>query len=210
MAAITIKTTGIRPFHSDLVGMTIMPLGIDMRMSKDFLPINLSFSPSRPENHITGPAPVVSRAKLVEIIKGGVLPSGARDRFELWYKSLKLKPAKRIIPLVWDWARMRPFLEDFFGYAKGIPIIDEYFSPEVRSLRDVTTYLNDVSWAQSYPYPFVFQDNPLSRTITSCDDLYEDPKTTYGECVNLSIAYRSLIAVKEDMGRLNVKEEYKL
>ncbi len=209
MAAVTIKTTGPRGFHNDLVGITVMPLGLDMRPTDDLLPMSLTFCPKRPENFSKFGKPVVSKAELVQIIDRGVMPSSGKEKFHAWYKSLSLKPNKRIIPLVWDWSKTRPFIEDFFGYTKGVPIMDEYFSDETRSLRQVTSYLNDVSWAQSYPYPFVFQDNRLSRTITSCDDLYDDPLTTYGECLNLATAFRNLIAIKSDMGKLMVQERYK-
>lgn len=212
MVAMTIKTTGERFYYNDIVSLTMIPVDETFRPSDVFMPLHLEFCPKRPKNYKIGGGKnnKITSVALTSILERGTLPHSAVEKFDAWFRGLNLKPNKRLIPLVWDWSDIRPFLDDWFSITDKPSIMFDYFNNESRSLRHITSYLNDVAWSQSYPYPFVFQDNRLSRTITSCDDTYEDPHTTYGECQNLLIAFRNLVSVRADMGRLMVDPRYRI
>lgn len=93
----------------------------------------------------------LSKPALEEYKKSPFDGIGAFNLFEHWIASLGLKTHKKIMPLVWDWASIKPYLQMWAGQSN----FEYYFSDVVRDLLPVMAFINDRTdfWGEPIKYP---------------------------------------------------------
>ncbi len=124
--------------YGDIVRICIMPLDNFLKPANDVIAFYHEMKPIDIDK-IDFETADLSRSKLQELRTTGIDPWMARDYFEDWYKTLQLKPNKRIMPLTHDWPTKRPFLEKWLGELN----FRHYFDIQYRDVMCFGTILND-------------------------------------------------------------------
>lgn len=136
MCAIDIRRGGEDADNSDLLEVCFLPVGPSYKLSSEFKLCQIKMRPSwRVDTKVAR----VSKEHLDEFTKSPFDAVTGFSIFERWFATLDLREHKKIIPLVWDWARIRPFLVNWMGPINFAHHIDE----NVREARSVLNFIND-------------------------------------------------------------------
>lgn len=138
VCAVHVKTSGPTPYIHDIIEFNILPIDSEYNRSKVFQPFHLKMWPKRPENSWYKYERTFDRVDY----------STGYSVFESWYDSLQLRRFARIIPLVFNWPDIKPFLNDFFGFDENNSLfVDSYFKLGVyKDIKAVILYLRDIAF----------------------------------------------------------------
>lgn len=193
---VDIKTTGNQPGVHDLWQLCVIPLTTGYRLNKTILPFHIYTHPKRPENF---DAKKFTTKELNIIRMGAIDPWTAQDTFEHWYLKLNLLKRKRIQPIAYDWPKQRAFLLDWFGYddAGDSYLFDFFDAFRYRDLIPVATFLNDLAWTNSEPYPIQKQNIAY---ICNRLNVIKQGKDCLSTCFAIAECWRKLTQMKLPVG----------
>lgn len=185
ICAIDIRTGGIDPLESDLLEVCFLPLNHSYKPHDEFTLFNLRIRPSFPVN--------LKYARLNrEVFKTDFLESPhdgikSAELFEYWTERLELKQHKKILPLCWNWAEVKPWLKHWLGLT-----YDAFIHPE--SVRDLSTLLNFINDREDYygndiPYKQPTFDQLVKRSEVK---LFDRNSLT-ANCLAMSECYRVIL-----------------
>lgn len=137
-ASIDVETTGTVPHHNDIIQVAIIPLGYDLRPSKDRLPFLMDIVPKRPEN-IDQEAMRINRLKLCDIMVRGIEAYRAADLLVEWFFKQELGYNRRITPIGANYVFDRDFLIEWLGRETYNMI----FSSDFRDVQHIAKFRND-------------------------------------------------------------------
>jgi hypothetical protein len=136
ICAIDIRTGGPDPTCSDLLEVAFLPVDHSFRFNSSF---NLFHVKIRPEWPVDKKYARLSEEKLKEYTYGCPDSVTARTRFEKWTEeTVKLKKYKKIMPLVWDWSSIKPFIQNWLGSS-----FDDLVHESVRDMLSTLNFMND-------------------------------------------------------------------
>lgn len=156
ICAIDIRIGGENPIGSDLLEVVCIPLNHSYKMHREFKMFQVKIRPSwRVDRKL---------ARLNEHIFREYEQSphdaiGSFSLFEYWVKeTLELKENKKLIPLVWDWGSVKPWIEMWCG---GSETFNYYFHESVRDMLPVLNFINDRCdfWGEDvkFKHPTMYQ-----------------------------------------------------
>jgi DNA polymerase III epsilon subunit-like protein len=150
MAVVDTETTGLQPFHNDVIQVCVLPLDSDFKPLQGILPFYCELQPRRPENY-DAKAAHVTKMELCKIQQTGLEPDRAADLFEEWFERLGLPHGKMLVPLAHNWPFDYCFMLDWLGWSS----MNRYFHGHYRDLQMAGCYENDKAAfnVQTYPYP---------------------------------------------------------
>ena len=137
ICAIDIRVGGERPQNSDVLEVAFLPLNHSFKLSPEMKMFQVKIRPSwKVDSKVAGLNAVTIKDYTSSPFDG--ISSFAL--FERWVETtLELKPGKKIMPLVWDWARLKPYLQNWMGDET----FDHYIHESVRDGMTVLNFLND-------------------------------------------------------------------
>ncbi len=138
LCSLDIEVAGGDPRRSDIVEICIILLDNFIKPSNKVPPFYMQLAPFR-EDAIDLQEATVGKEKLLECARHGLEPSLAADRLEEWHKLLDLPRNKGIIPLCYNWPRIRDYLITWLGWIT----YKQIFAPQYRDIMMACTFVND-------------------------------------------------------------------
>lgn len=184
ICALDIRVGGLDPLTSDLLEVCIMPLNHSYRPHQEFPPFNICIRPSfLVDLKIASLNKDRFQEQFVESINDVVK---VEELLNYWWGNIRVKPDKRIIPLVWDWPEKKKWLQHWLG--------ETYSEIFHESYRDALPLLNFINDREDYrgeepPYKFPTFDQLIVRsgmTLLQRNSLMAN-------CKALSDCYRYLL-----------------
>jgi DNA polymerase III epsilon subunit-like protein len=150
MCAIDTETSGLKPYHHDIIQISVIPLNYEYSPNQRYMPFMMDMAPSRPEN-VDMDALTINKKDYVKIINDGIAPHVACDLFYDWFDKLLLPEGKRIIPVASNWYFDSQFIIDWLGYET----FNLIFDGRPRDLMVAAAFINDraVDMACQIPFP---------------------------------------------------------
>lgn len=154
MCAIDVETSGLDPYHDQIVQLAIVPLTANFEQRKDVVPFNIYIKPDMPE-HVSAEAMRKNRINLDVLMRYGHDIEKAKDLLDNWVDKLELAytafgSRKRILPLAHNW----PFDSAFIKRWLGPDHYSEIFDARYRDTQMVAEYLNDRAAMHCEKVPF--------------------------------------------------------
>jgi hypothetical protein len=151
LAAIDIITI---PKTKEILEICIYPLNAKYERAKSIIPFNVTMKPRLHPSLVRLVGTGISRAKYESAFNSGLMPSKAAELFISWYEKKVVKVEnKKILPVTYDWASKKPFLQEWLGPKN----FDHYFHFQIRDILPLTLFCND--WAdknvEQVPFPKV-------------------------------------------------------
>jgi hypothetical protein len=136
LVAIDIRVGATQPLMGDLLEVCFMPLNHSYRPHPEFTPFNLTMKPNFPVDlKVAG----LNKPRFDEQYVVGGLDSIKVAELALdWWRRIRAKPDKRLVPVVWDWPSKKPWLEYWLD---GEYL--EIFADTHRDIMSVMHFLND-------------------------------------------------------------------
>ena len=209
ICAVDCKITGKRPFYHDLVEIAIIPLDHSMSADRKRLPFHAVMRPPRPENITFKPDNKVTPRIMSKVMFADLIPVALdswtlAQAFENWFAGLGLKPEKRIQVLSYNWAEIRPYVQDWLGFSDdpwSTPTMDLFFDPyHVRDLMSLSLYWNDVSHGIGDPCPFTRNALRFQALKLGIPWPNPDPKDTLSYAFQIIEVYKRMLDVKLPSG----------
>lgn len=156
--AIDIRVGGSDPNCSDLLEVAFLPLDAKYKLHTEFKPFQLKMRPSWPVDK------KVAKLNATNIKDYETSPFdqiGGQGLFTRWADSLELRTRKKIIPLVWDWAKVQPYLKMWLGDLT----FEHYIFKNSRDLMTVINFINDRGdyWGDEIPFKILKRTNMFTR-----------------------------------------------
>lgn len=185
LCAMSIRTSGPNPLKHDIVKISVVALDHHMRMSQKVMPFIMDIKPRRPEN-IDYKSAEVKKPTLIDIGIKGTDAYDAADRFEEWFNHLELPGRKRIVPLVYNWSKMKPFILDWLGFET----CNQLIADQVRDLLVLAVAANDKSCVKGRKCPYGKPIFPYLCTVTKVQRFSKDPE---GDCYAMIDLYKGML-----------------
>lgn len=152
LCAVDTETTGLKPFHHDLIQVCILPLDEALRPRRDVLPFYTEMAPRRPENTDFN-AMRINKLEYCKLIQRALDADRIADLFDEWYKKLKLPYNKKIVPLAHNWIHDYAFIWDWLGWENMHGMFDYHY----RDTMHAALFQNDLAdhHIEQTPYPKV-------------------------------------------------------
>lgn len=115
VCAIDVETTGLRPFHNDMIQVCVLPLDSELKPAAGIMPFYTEMQPKRPEN-VDLKAMGLTKLELCKIMQNALDADRVADLFEEWFSKLPLPHGKKLIPLAHNWIYDHAFMTDWLGY----------------------------------------------------------------------------------------------
>jgi len=106
--------------------------------------------------------------------------------FDAWFEGLQLKEGKKLMPITYDWAVKRQFLNTIFWES-----YDDYFSPTIRDITRGAVVLDDVYYYSNNQYKY--QKYFLSFVATKSGNECHKNEDILTRASRLPKIYKSLI-----------------
>lgn len=192
LCAVNIETTGTKVGLHDITQVCVMPLDSTIKPHPTLMPFDLVLRPDR-LNQIDIEDVKINKLRLGNYALTGFDPFEAADLFAEWYKSLQLRETKKIMPLAYNWASIRPFIEEWLG-----PLNFEYhFDDRYRDVVSIALYLDDRADVEVEQFPFAKVD---LRYIASSLKLPFEPNRNNESIYNCAV----IAAIYHELLRLRV------
>jgi hypothetical protein len=184
IVAIDIRVGGEDVLCSDLLEVCAMPLNHSYKPHPEFPPFNLPIKPSYPVDlKIAG----LSRERFAdEFLSSAHDAIKVGELFCTWWKAIRPKPDKKIIPFVWDWHRVQPWLDFWLG---GEYL--EIFHETHRELMSVMHFLNDRE--DYYGNDIFYKMQTFGNVVTNSGTELLMRNNLMANCKALSDCYRSML-----------------
>ncbi len=138
---VAIKTTGNNPRIHELLQICVFPLTSRFELSKEVIPFDINIKPIKNEDDRDYIKSGLMKNRFNEIIENSQQsPQSCAELFDSWMeKKIQLRFEKKLMPVAYNWAYMRPFIRNWLG-----PInFESHFSHEYRDLMSIALYCND-------------------------------------------------------------------
>jgi hypothetical protein len=148
ICAIDIRVGGDDPLRSDLLEVCFLPVNHSYKIHPHFLMFSAKIRPAWP---VDGKIARLNQEALATFVTSSQDGVTARSMFERWCEqTLQLKKHKKVLPLVWNWARMVPYLQLWLGSSYE----DLIYHESVRDLLAVLNFINDRNdfWGEEVPF----------------------------------------------------------
>lgn len=186
VCAIAIETTGFKPYYHEICEIAVVPLDSFFKPNKKIMPFTMEISPIKQER-IDNETMTVSRAKMLHYKAYGENSYEAGSKFLEWFDRIGFLRGKSIIPLCYDWPKIRPFIYDWLGPANA----DGCFNYRYRDILSTANFLNDYcDWhIDNCPYAKV----DLQYICSSCGIPRERPHNPLQDCVVIGKVYNYML-----------------
>lgn len=186
LCAMSIRTSGPNPLKHDIVKFcaVIVDNNLDL-VTEKVLPFCVDIKPKRPEN-IEKETCKIPWSKMTEIQKSGLDPYLAADYFEEWFERLAIKHPKRLVPLVYNWSQMKPFMLNWLLYETCSQLIAD----QVRDLLVCAVSTNDRAHQSCIKPPFA---KPIFTYLCSDTSLTRPHNSPEGDCLVLAKTYKRMM-----------------
>lgn len=186
ICAIDIRVGGTDPMTSDLLEICVLPLNHSFKVSVDFGLFHTKIQPAWPvDRKVSG----LGKEALVEHTSApdSVL---ALEMFERWFFELNLPKHKKIMPLVWDWSHVFPYLKIWMPGSNFGDFIHE-------SVRECLPLLNYVNDRQSLMGQEVTFKHPTFGQLCARSGVeHIERNSVLSNCKALSDAYRHILGLR--------------
>lgn len=174
MCAVEVDTNG----KQEIVELAIIPMN-NFNVDKSIMPYSVKFRVKERGN--------LSAKAFEECQKYGLDPFTAADVFDAWYKKLKLPPKKRIMPMSYDWAGKRVYIQEWLMYFQDKPIYDVYFNEMARDIVVIMGYMADICAVSNAIIPF--PEYGFTKMCTRLGLPYLESKTTLDRAYRMVEVY---------------------
>jgi hypothetical protein len=188
LCAIDILTTGIDPKKDQIFEICILPLNSYFKPHKMILPFHLQFQPNKDNIDFENLPKGLNRNDVFEACLNGMHPYAAADRFEEWYKKIKLHENKRICPLSYNWIPKYEFMIAWLG----LKHYNLFFDYAYRDLLAAALYANDKCdfHAEAMRYPkydlqYLFSQQEVEGAVGKYDTLMN--------CISMAECYKMML-----------------
>lgn len=170
-----------------MIGICVLPLDADLRMRRDIVPFYTQMLPRRPYN-VDLDRMKIGRAEYAKLLLQSADADSIADLFERWYKKLKLRENKGIIPLTHDWGQKREFLIDWLGPEN----FAYHFVDKPRDILSVALYENDRAEHNCETIPYAKTNFTYVANVLKVD--YSRMRfDTLDRCIASAEIYRRLV-----------------
>ena len=191
ICVIDTETTGLDPFHHEVIQVAILPLDSNLNIRKDVIPFYITLRPDYPER-IDREAMQVNR--LTELTKNGFDRLKALDMLEEWISKLGLPVtkwgrSKQITPLGQNYTFDKAFLQAWMGNN----FYETYFHYHYRDTMIAANYLNDRAAFHAEVVPY----SKVGLQWLCKQHHIENPKAhdALGDCAATAAVYKKMCQV---------------
>lgn len=184
MVAIDIRVGGTDPLTSDLLEICAMPLNHSYRPHPSFPPFHL---PIKPSFQVDLKVANLGKARFMEEYANSAHEAiKVAELFATWWRAIRVKPDKQIVPVIWDWPRIKPWLEFWLDGAYL-----EIFAETHRDIMSVMHFINDRDDYRGDPIRYVVQTFSGMVSRSNCELL--ERNSLMANCKALSDVYRFML-----------------
>lgn len=156
--AIDIRVGGTDPSRSDLLEVAFLPLNHSYKVHPQFKLFQMKIRPSwKVDRKIAH----LNAENIQDYEKSPFDAVESVGMFCRWADALQLKERKQILPLVWDWAFVKSYLQIWLGEET----FAHYMSESHRDLMGVSNFINDRHdvWGEEVPFKNITLSQVLNR-----------------------------------------------
>lgn len=183
VCAIDIRVGGLDPSCCDVLEICFVPLNHSFKVSGDFGLFHTLIRPSWPVDK--------KIAKLSEdtLKEHRAAPDAvtALDMFETWFQQMNLPRHKKIMPLVWNWMDIQPYLKIWLTGSYFTDFIHE----SVRDCLPLLNYVNDRCSIMGEEVPY--KHPTFGQLVCRSDVELLERNSLMANCKALSDAYRVIL-----------------
>ena len=198
LGSIAIETNGPNPLEHDIIEVCVLILDSDFKPNRKYLPFNLRMIPPNPGN-ADYKNMRMNKVEYYKLLQNSLEHDRIADLFEEWYNRLGLRLNKGIMPVVYDWQNIYPFLQKWLGFEHT----KFYFHPQVRDLHCATVYENDKSAYHVDQTPFPKVDLQYITSVLRIER--KRPHNPMQDCIVVPKCFRRVM--KEGAHVLKVRDE---
>ena len=191
LCAIGIETTGTKVGLHDIVQICVMPLDSTIKPHSTLMPFDLVLKPDRLDQ-IDIEDVKINKLRLANYALTGFDPFEAADLFADWYKTLGLRENKKIMPLAYNWALMRPFLEEWLGTCN----FEYHFDERYREIVSTALYLDDRADIEIEQFPFAKVNLQYLTTTLRLPFEPDRKHEAIYSCATIAAVYRELLRLR--------------
>jgi hypothetical protein len=143
--AIDIRVGGHEPSTSDLLEVAMIPLNHSYVMHPEFSIFQIKI---RPSWKVDKKVARLNADNIEDFEKSPFDGIESADMCARWFETLQMRTRKKIIPLVWDWSHIKPYLQIWLG-----TWFEEIISDMHREVMSAVNFVNDRCdlWGEEVP-----------------------------------------------------------
>jgi len=186
LVAVSIKTSGPDTKLHEIIQICVFPLNHNFDLAKDIIPFYTDIQPVKSRLNIDYKYIRVERFK--ELLQHAPTPQVVAGLFDDWMeKQIRLDDKKKLLPVVYNWAGMRPFIKNWLGTEN----FNYYFSERYRDIYSIALFCNDFADMKLGDVPYL-----KTTMVTVAKTLrveYERHDETILQCKSISQVYKGLL-----------------
>ena len=186
ICAIDIRVGGIDPIQSDILEVCFLPLNHSYRPHPTITPFNIRM---RPSFLVDLKIAKIGRPELSEFEGSMFDQITGCELFERWWENIRHQENKLIMPLVWNWTYIKPWLDNWLGSTYHHYIHDSY-----REMMSLLNFMNDRADFHGDEPPY--KQPTLAQLFCRSDVKLIDRNSLIANCKGYSDVYRYLLLHK--------------
>lgn len=191
LCSIDTESTGLKAGFHDILQLCVLPLGPDLKPSREFPHFEIMIRPESPQR-VDAKADKVNKGLMHSALTYGIERWSAVELLREWFYKLKLPVRKKIVPLGANWSHDERFIREFMG---GPESYEELFRSDYRDVQKAAGTINDMCDWHSEPIPFPKVNLSYLCSVLGVQQINKHDAT--GDALATAEVYRRLMRYKD-------------
>jgi DNA polymerase III epsilon subunit-like protein len=186
LCAIDTETTGLLSGYHEITQISVVPLDNEFEVSKVYPYFSFYILPKHFDRYSED---AQKKTKITQefLELNGLDKYRVADLFDDWFESLQLPEGKRILPLAYNFAFDKPFIEHWLG----LETYSQFFFGLYRDPMVVVTLLNDLAAWHGRLTPFA--EGGLKKVCNRLDIEYSNHHEALSDALACAKVYKKLV-----------------